>query len=316
MVECLFTSVLVRRGEFINIFNKTVNEALPIGARFMILSALSFSVMSLFVKAVGHQQIPVLEIVAARSIVSLAISYFALRRQGIAVLGERKVLLFARGLVGFLALNCVFYGITHLPLAKATILQYLHPMFTAVLAVVLLKEHPTRGTLVCIALSFVGLLIIVRPQALFSYTSGEGEMFAILAAIAGAFGSGVAYILVRKLSSSEHPLVIVLYFPLVSLPVSIVLLWDDFVMPKGVTWFYLLAIGVTTQVGQVALTKAMQTETASRATSFAYLQVVFAIVLGLVFYQEVPSWSTCWGAVLIIAGAYLNVRLTLNTGSK
>ncbi|PCI41752.1 MAG: EamA family transporter [Moraxellaceae bacterium] len=272
----------------------------------MILSAFAFSVMSLFVKAVGQTNIPVLEIVAARSVVSLLISYVTLKRQGIAPLGNRKLLLFARGLVGFLALNCVFYAITHLPLAQATVLQYLHPMFTAALAVFFLSERPTKGTLICIALSFVGLLLVVQPGFIFSLAPSGIKQFAISVAVAGAFGSAIAYILVRKLSTTEHPLVIVMYFPLISLPISVILLWNDFVMPQGITWLYLLAIGLTTQVGQVALTKAMQTETASRATSFAYLQVVFAMILGVVFYYEIPSFSTLIGAGLIVGGAYIN----------
>ena len=280
----------------------------------MILSAFAFSVMSLFVKAVGQQGIPVLEIVAARSVVSLLISYITLKRLGIAPLGNRKLLLFTRGLVGFLALNCVFYAITHLPLAQATVLQYLHPMFTAALAVFFLNERPTKATLICIALSFAGLLMVVQPGYIFSQAPSEIKQLAISIAVAGAFGSATAYILVRKLSASEHPLVIVMYFPLISLPVSMVLLWNDFVMPQGITWLYLLAIGVTTQVGQVALTKAMQTETASRATSFAYLQVVFAIILGVLFYREIPSISTLIGASLIIGGAYINATWKRENG--
>lgn len=280
----------------------------------MILSAFAFSVMSLFVKAVGQQGIPVLEIVAARSVVSLLISYITLKRLGIAPLGNRKLLLFTRGLVGFLALNCVFYAITHLPLAQATVLQYLHPMFTAALAVFFLNERPTKATLICIALSFAGLLMVVQPGYIFSQAPSEIKQLAISIAVTGAFGSATAYILVRKLSASEHPLVIVMYFPLISLPVSMVLLWNDFVMPQGITWLYLLAIGVTTQVGQVALTKAMQTETASRATSFAYLQVVFAIILGMLFYREIPSISTLIGASLIIGGAYINATWKRKNG--
>ena len=272
----------------------------------MILSALAFSIMSLFVKAVGQQGIPVLEIVAARSIISLIISYIALKRLRMNPLGERKGLLFLRGLIGFIALNCVFYGITHLHLAQATVLQYLHPMFTAALAVLFLKEQPTQGTLICIVLSFLGMLVVVQPELMQTNTNTHSNNFAIGMAIAGALGSACAYVLVRKLSKSEHPLVIVLYFPLVSLPASIVLLWDDFVMPQGVAWIYLLAIGLSTQVGQVALTKAMQTETASRATSFAYLQIVFAAILGLLVYQEVPRVTTLIGAGLIMGGAMVN----------
>ncbi|MBL4743712.1 MAG: DMT family transporter [Cycloclasticus sp.] len=274
----------------------------------MMLSALAFSIMALFVKQIGLLGIPVLEMVAARSLVSLLISYIMVKRLGIPVLGNRKGLLFARGLVGFLALICVFYALTHLPLAEATVLQYLNPMFTVVLALVFLKESATQGSLICIALSFVGLLVIVQPDFVISTSIIEFENIAIMAAVAGAFGSAIAYTLVRSLNKTEHPLVIVIYFPLVALPISVALLWNDFVMPQGVEWLYLLAIGVATQIGQIGLTKSMQTETAGRATSFSYLQVVFAVVFGFIFYSEMPSSETLFGAGFIILGAYINVR--------
>ena len=133
-----------------------------------------------------------------------------------------------------------------------------------------------------------------------------------MAAVAGAFGSAIAYTLVRSLNKTEDPMVIILYFPLVSLPISVVLLWNNFIFPEGITWLYLLAIGVATQIGQWGLTKSMQTETAGRATSFSYLQVVFAIVFGVIFYDEIPSIETLIGAGLIIAGAYVNVMWQRN----
>jgi drug/metabolite transporter (DMT)-like permease len=274
----------------------------------MMLSALSFSIMALFVKQVGMLGIPVLEIVAARALVSLIISYVGLKRRGIHPWGNRKGLLFARGFVGVAALICVFYAITHLPLAEAMVLQYLHPMFTVIIALFFLKEGLSKGSLVCIGLSFIGLLLIVQPSVLFSSSTIEFESLAVTAAIAGAFGSAIAYTLVRSLNKTEDPLVIILYFPLVALPVSVVLLWNDVVIPEGITWVYLLIIGVATQVGQWGLTKSMQTETAGRATSFSYLQVLFAIIFGFVFYDEVPSLITLFGAGFIIFGAYINVR--------
>jgi len=273
----------------------------------MVLSAFAFSIMALFVKLVGDKGVPVLEIVAARSLVSLVISYVGIRREGIELFGTRKALLAARGLTGFAALICVFYAITHLPLAEAMVLQYLHPMFTAVLALLFLKELIKVGTIICIALSFLGVLIIVQPSFLFASTTVNFNEFSVMVAIAGAFGSAVAYTLVRSLAKTEHPLVIILYFPLISLPASIILLWGEFVIPEGVTWFYLIAIGVATQIGQIGLTKSMQTESAGRATSFGYLQVVFAMFFGVLVYGEYPSIETLLGAGLIIVGVYLNV---------
>ena len=99
--------------------------SLPIGMRYMVLSAFGFSLMAVFVKFASIEGIPVLEIVAARALVSLILSYADIRYKRISVFGQRKGLLFLRGFIGSLALVCVYYAITQLPLAEATVLQYL-----------------------------------------------------------------------------------------------------------------------------------------------------------------------------------------------
>lgn len=281
--------------------------AVPLGARYMLFSALSFALMGVCVKLAHLQGIPILEIIAARAVVSVFLSYIDIKRKNIPMWGARKGLLLSRGLAGTFALICVYYALVNMPYAEATMLQYLNPMFTAVLAIIFLGERVQRSTLACIILSFIGLLIIVRPDFLFGQISGGYSSLAIVAAIFGAFGSGVGYVLVRKLSASEDPSVIIIYFPLVALPLSIVLLGSDFVMPQGMTWIWLLLVGVFTQAAQVCLTKAMQTETASQATSFAYTQVVFAVILGWLVFAELPSVWTYVGGGLIILGAFVNI---------
>lgn len=282
-------------------------SAIPLGARYMLLSALAFALMGASVKFAGQQGIPVLEIIAARALVSLLLSYADVRRKGIPLFGTHRWLLFARGLVGFVSLTGVFYALVHLPIAEASVLQYLHPMFTALLALLWLKERPTTATLLCIALSFIGLLVMVRPVFLFGGTGAGYDSLAVGIAIAGAFGSGLAYTIVRRLSTLEDPSVIVFYFPLVSLPITLILLGDDFVMPTGWTWLTLLLVGIFTQIGQIALTLAMRVETASRAGSFSYTQVVFAALIGMVAFGEVPGIWTLAGAGLILFGALVNV---------
>jgi len=280
---------------------------LPLGARYMILSALGFAVMGACVKLVHARGIPVLEIVAARALVSALISYADVKRKKISIWGHRKGLLCARGIAGALALVCVYYALVHIPFAEATMLQYLHPMFTAILAIIFLRERLHSSTLLCIVFSFIGLLIIVHPSFLLGGLQADYSPIAIAAAIAGAFGSAVAYVLVRKLNETEDTSVIIFYFPIVALPFALVLLGSDFVMPQGWSWLLLLGVGVATQVGQVGLTKAMQTETASKATSFSYLQIVFAALLGWLVFSEVPVLWTWVGGGLIVLGAFINV---------
>jgi drug/metabolite transporter (DMT)-like permease len=280
--------------------------AMPIGMRYMILSAMGFALMAACVKKVSVLGIPVLEIVAARALVSLFLSYIDVKRKRISLMGNNRPLLLIRGVVGALALVCVYYSVTHMPLAEATVLQYLHPMFTAMLAIFFLKERMHWSLFVCICFSFIGLLLVAQPQWLFGGVSDIPDL-ALLAAVFGAFGSGVAYVIVRKLSQSEDPSVIVFYFPMVALPFSLFLLGGDFVMPNMEACFLLLLVGIFTQVGQVGLTKSMQTEPAGRATAFSYLQVIFSAGLGWAFFSEVPDMLVWLGALSILVGALVNM---------
>ncbi|MCU8516315.1 DMT family transporter [Vibrio vulnificus] len=283
-----------------------LKSAFPLGVRYMILSALGFALMSASVKYVSVHGIPLFEIVAARALVSLIISYLDVKRKGISVWGNNKRWLFARGAVGTLALMCVYYAVTALPLAEATILQYVHPVFTALLAVLFLKERVQPATLACIALCLLGVFTMVYPSF---DASGVGElpMLSVGIALLGAFGSSIAYVIVRKLSRTEDSSVIIFYFPLVALPVSAMLIGDDFVLPDMTLILILILVGIFTQIGQFGLTKAMQTQTAGNASAYSYVQIVFSALLGVVLFNEVPSIWTLLGGALIVAGALINV---------
>ncbi|MFQ0975986.1 DMT family transporter [Vibrio campbellii] len=284
----------------------SLNSIIPIGVRFMVLSAFGFALMSATVKHVSLHGIPVFEIVAARALVSLVISYLDVKRKGISVWGNNKPLLFARGAVGTMALMCVYYSVTTLPLAEATIFQYIHPVFTALLAVFFLKERIQSSTFICIALCLLGVYVMVKPE-----TGPDAEhalpMFSVMIAILGAFGSSIAYVIVRKLSQTEDSSVIIFYFPLVALPASILLIGDQFVMPDLYLTMMLVLVGVFTQVGQLGLTKAMQTQEAGKASAYSYVQIIFSVVLGIVFFGELPSAWTYLGGALIVTGALINV---------
>ncbi|BFN33849.1 DMT family transporter [Vibrio harveyi] len=284
----------------------SLNSMIPIGVRFMVLSAFGFALMSATVKHVSLHGIPVFEIVAARALVSLVISYLDVKRKGISVWGNNKPLLFARGAVGTMALMCVYYSVTTLPLAEATIFQYIHPVFTALLAVFFLKERIQFSTFICIALCLLGVYVMVRPE-----TGPDAEhalpMFSVIIAILGAFGSSIAYVIVRKLSQTEDSSVIIFYFPLVALPASILLIGDQFVMPDLYLTMMLVLVGVFTQIGQLGLTKAMQTQEAGKASAYSYVQIIFSVVLGIFFFGELPAAWTYLGGALIVTGALINV---------
>ena len=277
------------------------------GPRFMALSALSFAVMAACVKVAGETGIPLLQIIAVRAVISIGLSYISIRKAGAALLGHHRVLLFARGLVGFLALTCVFYALLNLPLALATLLQYLHPIFTALLAWLFLRETPDRSTLICVALSLCGLLTILWPMISAS-TTQDAPFFAVTMGLAGAFGSALAYTIVRKLARHEHPDVIVIYFPLVCLPGTLLLGGHDFVVPSVAGLIALLGVGIFAQLGQLTLTRAMALDKASRAVSLSYLQIVFAAVIGATYFGEYPDVYTLLGSAFVLLGAAIVFR--------
>ena len=280
--------------------------SVPISLRFMLLSALSFALMTACVKLVSTHNIPVFEIVAARGLVSLIISYIDIKRKKIPVWGNNKILLISRGVVGTLALLCVYYAVTTLPLVEATLLQYLYPVFTAILAFLFLKERIQRSTLICILLCLLGLFAMVKPNL--SVTSDVVlPWFSVFIALLGALGSATAYVIVKRLSKCEDSSVIIFYFPLIALPLSIILLGDNFVMPDTEALILLLFVGIFTQMGQVGLTKAMQTEVAAKVSAFSYVQIVFSTILGVIIFNEIPSFWTLIGGMLIILGALVNV---------
>ena len=271
----------------------------------MLISALAFALMAALVKEAGQLGIPLLQIIFVRALVSVVLSLIDIGRSRVHPLGNRKALLFARGFSGFLALTGVFYALFHLSIAQATVLQYLHPVFTALLAFLFLAERPTTATLACIALSLLGLACMVAPYWTASDTT-TAPLWPVIAGLGGAFGSGVAYTLVRKLVITEHPSVIVLYFPLICVPGALLLGGADFIWPTAAGWGVLLGVGCFTQLGQLALTKAMQLDAASRVTSLSYVQIIFAAILGWLAFGEIPTRATLLGGGLILLGAIVS----------
>tara|TARA_R110001592_G_scaffold126118_2_gene336922 strand:- start:946 stop:1836 length:891 start_codon:yes stop_codon:yes gene_type:complete len=289
----------------------TIKNSMPMSVWYMLISALGFSLMAACVKEVSGLGIPVLEIVAARAIVSAIISYADIKRKNIPLWGHNKVLLIARGTVGSFALMFVYYTVTTLPLAEATLLQYLHPVFTAILALFFLKETIQRSTIACIVISLLGLFIILQPnlaQPNLQLSSGvQYPWLSISAGVLGAFGSAVAYVIVKKLTKTDDSSVIIFYFPLVAFPISMIMLGSDFVVPSLAATGLLILVGIFTQVGQVGLTKALHSADANKATAYAYVQVLFSVFIGWVYFSEVPMATTIMGGGLIMVGALINV---------
>ena len=271
----------------------------------MLASALAFSLMGVCVKQVGSR-IPAAEVVLARAIVSVALSWWLLQRAGVEPWGDRKGLLILRGAIGTAALLCVYAALALLPLASATVLQYLYPTITALLAWLMLGEPIGKRVMLAMALGWSGVLLVAQPASLLTSATGLPPL-AVLIALGGALFTSLAYVSVRSLGTSEHPLVIVFYFPLVALPLSLPLVALHPVMPTPTELLWLIGVGVFTQLGQVYLTRGLTALPAAQATAISYVQVAFAGLWGwLVFGESIDGWTVA-GAALVLAATLVSL---------
>lgn len=268
------------------------------GLRYMAVGAFWFSVMSLLVKEAGTR-LPSAQIVLARAVVTFVLSWAMLRRAGVRPWGTDRKRLALRGLVGASSITCFYYSLVHLPIAEATVIQYMNPVFTAILAGILLGERMGRREVACVLLSLGGVLLVTHPAVLFG-GAARLNPWHVGIALAGALSAASAYTTIRALKD-EHPLVVVFYLPVMTIPTIVPLLagatprW-----PTPLEWLLLVGVGATTQVAQIYMTRGLQMERAGRATAVGYLQIVFAAAWGVLFFGEVPdAWSVA-GAVLIV----------------
>jgi len=274
------------------------------GVLYMAASALFFSAMSALVKVAGHR-LPPQEIVLVRVVVTLALSWIMVRRAGLSPWGTRRGALILRGFLGFSALSCYYWALTRLPLAEATTIHHMAPLFTALGAWVLLKERVGLSALVAIAVGLGGVVLVAQGSAPASAAAADVHLGTVLIALLGSLCSGAAYVTVRQLSRDEDPLVIVFYFPLVALPLATLWAIPVALWPTAREWLVLLGVGAFTQAAQVCLTRGLSLERAGRASAVGYLQVALAVLWGVLFFGEVPPLATLAGAALIIGGTVL-----------
>lgn len=275
------------------------------GVRAMLVSAAAFAVMSALVRGLG-ERLPSIEIAFVRAVVTLGISLFEVRRAGLSIFGadpKSRHWLFVRGLIGFVGLHSYFYAVTALPLADATTLHFLNPLLVALLAPFVLGEMLRGRDLVGVALGLVGVVLVARPTVLFGGAGVELPALGLVAALVGACAGACAYLVVRRLRS-EDPRVVVLQFPLLGVPLTLPFVFGIWVWPTPSEWLLLVVMGVFTQIGQFKMTEGLRYERAARATAVSYAQIPFSIVLGVVFFGELPSVWGLVGAACIVLGTF------------
>ncbi len=270
----------------------------------LILASFFFSLMTVCVKNID-ERIPIYELVFFRSLLSLMITLILIKLKNINPWGNNKRLLITRGILGTLALICIFHAIKNMPLSISTVIQYTYPIFISIFAGIFINEKMSRNLVFALVIGWLGILIIINPIQL-SNINAKIENSSIWIAFLGAICTALAYITVKKLSLTEDVYVIIEYFPLVSLITLLPIVLINWVTPNFAELIWILGIGLFTQLGQTFLTIGLKTLPATRASTINYLQVLFGSIWGIMFFKEIININFFFGALLVLLGTIIS----------
>jgi drug/metabolite transporter (DMT)-like permease len=268
------------------------------GAFWMILAGTGFTLNGLLVKTLSAGGMDPFQTSLARVFFALvALAPFIWRVGPAAFKTNHPVIHLLRGFVGGAAMLFGFYGLAHLPLATVTALGFTQPLFTIILAVLILSEPVRWRRWAATAVGFLGVLVMLRPG------SGSFEPV-LLAPLAMAFCIAVAVVLVKRLPASESQTAMLVYFCVASFLLALVpaiLHWRD---PTPLEWLLLAGVGVLGMISQACILRAYRAGEATFVAPFDYSKLLLATIVGYLFFAEVPDVWTWGGAAIIIASTY------------
>ena len=273
-----------------------------LGMLCKVVAMLMFALMFAAVRWLGPH-FPIGEIVFFRSLLGLPVIVVAASLSGgLHLLATRRVDSHAlRSIAGVISMFCNFTAYTLLPLADVTAIGFAAPLFIVVLAAVFLRERVHVYRWSAVVIGFIGVLVIVGPEARMASGATIGVMFALASAALAA----VAMIFLRRMSAHEHSTAIAFYFMLTAAVVSLFTLPLGWNVPTGREGWILLGCGLAGGVGQLFLSFSYRYGEASLLAPFDYTAMIWAVALGYFVFGELPMANVWIGAAIVIAAGLL-----------
>lgn len=268
------------------------------GIIYIMLATFAFAFMNLLAKALSDFHPMQVVFFRAFGTFALMMPYMLVKK--VSILGANKRLLLARAMFGMTSLILFFVAVQRIPLGSAISIRYLGPIFGAGLSIVYLKEKINKWQWLSFFIAFCGVLLLKGFDLRIDYLS-----FIML--LLSAMLVGVVFVLVRRLTSTEHHLTIINYFMSICVLVSICFV-SKFRLPIGVEWWYAVTIGIFGLLGQVFMTLGFKHEEASVLAPFKYLELVYAMGMGFLFFGETYTVLPLVGISLIVFGMIMNVK--------
>ncbi len=264
----------------------------------MVLSTMAFTGMNGLVKYLSDYN--AYQLVFFRSGGSLFFTFGFLWTHKIPILGKERKLLVARGLVGVSSMLLFFMAIDYMPIGSAVALRYISPIFATIFAILLLKERVKPLQWIFFLMAFAGVFVLKGFDGAIPL---KGFLFVVLASLF----SGLVYIIIRKIGNREHPVVIVNYFMCIATIVGGILSIFHWTTPTLIDTALLLSLGCFGYFGQLFMTKAFQLGETNVIAPLKYVEVIFAIIVGVGFLDETYTLWSFIGMLMIIGGMLLNI---------
>lgn len=211
-----------------------------------------------------------------------------------------------RGLFGTTAMALTFAGLALLPLPEVTAIGYATPMFTVILAAVMLGETVRLFRLSAVALGLVGVMIVIWPRlSVDADTLGTAGTIGALMVLGASILRALVQIHIRTLVKTEHTAAIVFYFSLTATLLSLLSLPFGWVIPSTTNMILLVSAGLVGGVAQILVTASYRFAGASMLAPFDYASLIFAAIIGYFIFAEVPTLNMVAGAALVVLGGVL-----------
>ena len=271
------------------------------GALWMGGAMLSFAVMAVAAREL-LRTMGSFEILALRSFVSLLIVLAVLPRFGLGRLRTRRFgLHLVRNVLHLGGQYAWVYAIAMLPLATVFAIEFTMPVWTAILATLILGERLNRGRVVMLVLGLAGVLVILKPG--FSIVQP-----AALVMLAGSFDYASMNIATKRLSESDSALAVLFYMAAIQLPLALVPALPQWVAPQLKDLPWIILVGSAGLTAHFCLTRAFRVADATLVVPIDFLRLPLIAVVGMLFYGEPLELSIMLGAAVIFAGTYYSIR--------
>ncbi|MGF1475699.1 MAG: DMT family transporter [Geminicoccaceae bacterium] len=259
-----------------------------------------FQVMAALVKALGDDY-PVGQLIFARSafaLIPLAVLIYA--DGGLKILATAKPRAhLGRTVAGMCAMVCGFTALSLIPFANAVAIGFAATLFTTVLATLLLGEKLRIYRISAVVVGFVGVVVMLSRALQFD--QGSAMFWGSTLALAGSLFVAFATISIRHLAHSEPPAAIIFYFTAACTIAGALTLPFAYRVPDALDALLLVAIGIFGGFGQILMTNAYRLGQANLLAPFDYTAMVFAVLIGLVIFGEMPTVTVLAGSAIVIA---------------